>query len=69
MTGASPRRTAEPRRKAFAKLTERQRKLSFEEWAVRTTSKFAEPTKWRRRAHPVEYASTAPSHAKAKCDC
>ena len=61
-----------PRRKAFAKLdTNGNGTLDFEEWAVRTVSKFdgadADKSAWLT---PAEYATTAPPPPKKKrCAC
>ncbi|MEO5973028.1 MAG: EF-hand domain-containing protein [Sphingomicrobium sp.] len=62
-----------PRRKAFAKLdTNGNGALSFEEWGVKTLTKFAgadsDRTGWLT---PAEYAATAPPppKKKAKCGC
>lgn len=62
----------EPRRKVFAKLdVNRDGKLGFEEWAVKTIDKFEEAdgdkSKWLT---PNEYASTAPKpKKKPACSC
>ena len=63
----------EPRRKAFAKLdVNGNGTLSFEEWAVRTVTKFSGADKDRSGwLTPVEYATTAPPppKKKARCSC
>jgi hypothetical protein len=62
----------DPRRKAYAKLDlNRDGKLSFEEWAIKTIDKFAtadtDKNKWLA---PAEYASTAPKRkARPACAC
>lgn len=61
----------EPRRKAFAKLDANGNGvLSFEEWAVKTVTKFrgadGDRSGWLT---PAEYASTAPKPAKKKARC
>lgn len=60
-----------PRRKAFAKLdTNGNGALSFEEWGVKTLTKFAgadaDRTGWLT---PAEYAATAPPPPKKKPRC
>ncbi|WP_310468586.1 histidine kinase [Sphingomonas sp.] len=61
-----------PRRKAFAKLdTNGNGALSFDEWGVKTLTKFAgadaDKTGWLT---PAEYASTAtPPPKKKRCAC
>lgn len=64
----------EPRRKAFAKLdTNGDGKLSFEEWTVRTSTKFAEADKDKSGGLTrAEFATTAPKRKAAtrpRCDC
>ncbi|WP_447724535.1 EF-hand domain-containing protein [Sphingomonas koreensis] len=64
----------EPRRKAFGKLdTNGDGKLSFEEWTVRTATKFAEADKDKSGGLTrAEFASTAPKRkapARPQCDC
>jgi hypothetical protein len=62
----------DPRRKAFAKLdTNGNGSLSFEEWAVKTISKFQGADKDRNGwLTPAEYATTAPPPPKHKtCSC
>jgi hypothetical protein len=62
----------EPRRKAFAKLDlNRDGRLSFEEWAVKSIDKFqgadSDKNKWLT---PAEYATTAPKpRKKPACSC
>lgn len=61
-----------PRRKAYAKLdTNGNGTLSFEEWAVKTVSKFRGADKDRSGwLAPAEYATTAPPPPKKKrCAC
>jgi hypothetical protein len=60
------------RRKAYAKLDRNgDGKLSFEEWAVRTTGKFASADKDRSNTLTrSEFATTAPKRtAKPACKC
>lgn len=62
------------RRKAFAKLdTNGDGRLGFEEWAIRTTAKFASADKDRSGAMSrAEFATTAPkprATARPKCVC
>jgi len=64
----------QPRRKAFAKLdTNGDGKLSFEEWTVRTSTKFAEADKDKSGGLTrAEFATTAPKRkaaARPQCDC
>ena len=62
----------DPRRKAFAKFdTNGNGSLSFEEWAVKTISKFQGADKDRNGwLTPAEYATTAPPPPKHKtCSC
>jgi hypothetical protein len=64
----------QPRRKAFAKLdTNGDGKLSFEEWTVRTATKFAEADKDKSGGlSRTEFATTAPKRktaARPQCDC
>ena len=62
----------DPRRKAFAKLdTNGNGSLSFEEWAVKTITKFQGADKDRNGwLTPAEYATTAPPPPKHKtCSC
>ena len=62
----------DPRRKAFAKFdTNGNGSLSFEEWAVKTISKFQGADKDRNGwLTPAEYATTAPPPPKhKKCSC
>ncbi len=62
----------QPRRKPFAKLDRNgDGKLSFEEWAVKTTYKFSGADKDRSRfLTRAEYATTAPPPPKKKkCVC
>ncbi|HEY0621865.1 EF-hand domain-containing protein [Sphingomonas sp.] len=64
----------QPRRKAFVKLdTNGDGKLSFEEWTVRTSTKFAEADKDKSGGlSRAEFATTAPkrrSPARPQCDC
>lgn len=63
-----------PRRKAFAKLdTNGDGKLSFEEWTVRTSTKFTEADKDKSGGLTrAEFATTAPKRrnpARPQCDC
>jgi len=61
-----------PRRKAFAKLdTNGSGTLSFEEWAVKTLTKFQDADKDRNGwLSAAEYATTAPPPPKHKtCSC
>ena len=60
------------RRKAYAKLDVNQDgQLSFDEWAVKTSTKFATADKDKSGAmNAVEFATTAPKRAvKRKPDC
>ena len=62
----------EPRRKAFAKLDlDQDGKLGFEEWAVKTITKFENAdSDDNAMLTPTEYASTAPKpRAKPACSC
>lgn len=64
----------QPRRKAFTKLdTNGDGKLSFEEWTVRTSTKFAEADKDKSGGLTrAEFAATAPKRrnpARPQCDC
>ena len=62
----------EPRRKPFAKLDlNRDGRLSFEEWAVKTIDKFQGADKDRSGwLTAAEYATTAPPPPKKKrCSC
>ena len=62
----------DPRRKAFAKLdTNSNGTLSFDEWAVKTVTKFASADKDRSGwLTPAEYATTAPPPPKKpRCGC
>jgi hypothetical protein len=63
----------EPRRKAFAKLdVNHNGSLSFEEWAVRTITKFQTADKDRNGwLTPAEYATTKPvrKHSRTSCSC
>lgn len=64
----------QPRRKAFAKLDSNgDGKLSFEEWTVRTSTKFAEADKDKSGGlNRAEFATTAPKRKAAtrpQCDC
>lgn len=62
-----------PRKKAFAKLdTNGDGKLSFDEWAIKTTTKFAGADKDKSGAlSRAEFLTTAPKPRKArpKCAC
>ena len=61
-----------PRRKAYAKLDSNgDGQLSFDEWAVKTLTKFGGADKDRNGwLTPAEYASTAPPPPKRKrCAC
>ncbi|MBB4640058.1 EF-hand domain-containing protein [Rhizorhapis suberifaciens] len=60
------------RTKAFQKLdTDGNNLLSFEEWAIKTSDRFAEADlEGDGRLTPAEFATTAPKKStKAKCDC
>lgn len=60
------------RRKAYAKLdTNHDGQLSFDEWAVKTTTKFAVADKDKSGAMtPAEFATTAPKRTvKRKANC
>jgi hypothetical protein len=63
----------EPRRKPFAKLDlNRDGRLSFEEWAVKTIDKFkTADSDGNGRLTRAEYATTAPKPKAKKpvCDC
>lgn len=62
----------DPRRKAFAKLDANGNgALSFDEWAVKTVTKFASADKDRSGwLTPAEYATTAPPPPKKpRCVC
>jgi hypothetical protein len=63
----------EPRRKPFAKLDlNRDGRLSFEEWAVKTIDKFKTADGNRNGGLTrAEYATTAPNSKaqKPRCDC
>jgi hypothetical protein len=63
-----------PRRKAFAKLdVNGDGRLSFDEWAVRTTNRFAEADKDKSNTLTrAEFATTAPKRrapTRARCSC
>lgn len=64
----------EPRRKSFAKLDRNgDGRLSFEEWAVRSSTRFADADKDKSGGLTrAEFATTAPKRKAAtapKCDC
>ena len=64
----------QPRRKAFAKLDSNgDGKLSFEEWSVRTSTRFAAADKDKSGGLTrVEFATTAPKRkpkTTPRCDC
>lgn len=64
----------QPRRKAFAKLdTNGDGKLAFEEWTVRTSTKFGEADKDKSGGLTrAEFTTTAPKRKAAtgpRCDC
>lgn len=60
-----------PRRKSYAKLDKNgDGRLSFEEWAVTTITKFNGADRGRSRTlTPREYATIAPKPAKKRCSC
>lgn len=64
----------QPRRKAFGKLdTNGDGKLSFDEWTIRTSTKFTEADKDKSGGLTrTEFATTAPKRKAAtgpRCDC
>lgn len=56
---------------AFKKLdTDGNNLLSFEEWAVKTSDRFAEADDDQNgRLDPTEFASTAPPPSRTRCKC